>query len=230
MTIEQFCDTHTACKAGQNWALASCSTMQEVWDNAKPEWLVWIATRPSVLTDEESRLFAVFAARQVQHLMTDSRSVAAIDVAERFAHSKASVEELEAAKAAADAAATAATAAWSGDSAATYAAAYAAAKSAAVAATTAYARADAAAIAAVTANAAVAYAAEKSAAVAADAAYTKADAATIAAIVADAATAAAEAEAADAATIAAADAIRQRAATRKAQAQWLRENTTPNFL
>ena len=56
--------------------------MQEVWDTAKPEWLIWVAVQPDVLTDKELRLFAVFAARQVQHLMTDSRSIAALDVAE----------------------------------------------------------------------------------------------------------------------------------------------------
>ena len=32
------------------------------------------------------RLFAVACARQVQHLMTDPRSIAALDVAERFAN------------------------------------------------------------------------------------------------------------------------------------------------
>jgi len=35
--------------------------------------------------DRELRLYAVWCARQVQHLMTDPRSLAALDVAERFA-------------------------------------------------------------------------------------------------------------------------------------------------
>ena len=47
------------------------------------------------------RLYAVWCARQVQHLMTDARSVAALDVAERHAHGTASDQELAAAKAAA---------------------------------------------------------------------------------------------------------------------------------
>ena len=53
--------------------------------------------------DKEKRLFAVWCARQVQHLMKDHRSIAALDVAERFANGLASQEELEAAWAAADA-------------------------------------------------------------------------------------------------------------------------------
>lgn len=85
--------------------------------------------------DKEKRVFAVWCARQVQHLLTDPRSIAAIDVAERFAYGKATQEELEAAWAAADAARAAdavayraARAAWQASSAAysAYSAAYAA--------------------------------------------------------------------------------------------------------
>ena len=56
----------------------------------------------------EMRLYAVWSARQVQHLMTDPRSLAALDVAERHADGQATDEELAAAAAAAWAAAAAA--------------------------------------------------------------------------------------------------------------------------
>ena len=60
------------------------------------------------------RLFAVRCARRVQHLMTDPRSVAALDVAERHARGEATDAELAAASAAARDAAWAAAraAAW----------------------------------------------------------------------------------------------------------------------
>lgn len=64
--------------------------------------------------DREIRLFAVWCARQVQHLMRDQRSLDAIDVAERYANGLASDDELRAARAAARAAAgvAAGVAAW----------------------------------------------------------------------------------------------------------------------
>jgi hypothetical protein len=43
--------------------------------------------------DKEIRLYAVWCARQVQHLMPDARSLAALDVAERHAYGRASDAE-----------------------------------------------------------------------------------------------------------------------------------------
>ena len=51
--------------------------------------------------DREIRLYAVKCAREVQHLMTDQRSLDALDIAERFANGKASTDELTAASIAA---------------------------------------------------------------------------------------------------------------------------------
>jgi hypothetical protein len=44
------------------------------------------------------RLFAVWCARQVQHLINDPRSLAAIDVAEQYAHGRATDKTLAAAR------------------------------------------------------------------------------------------------------------------------------------
>jgi len=53
----------------------------------------------------DMRLYAVWCARQVQHLMKDQRSIDAIDVAERHANGQATDDELTAARDAAWAAA-----------------------------------------------------------------------------------------------------------------------------
>ena len=79
--------------------------------------------------DREIRLFAVWCARQVQHLMTDARSITALEVAERHANGAATKQELAAAWAAAWDAARAA--AWAAARAAAEAAAWAAAGDAA---------------------------------------------------------------------------------------------------
>ena len=55
--------------------------------------------------EREKRLYVVWCARQVQLLMIDPRSLAALDVAEQFANGQASLEELGAARDAARAAA-----------------------------------------------------------------------------------------------------------------------------
>ena len=83
--------------------------------------------------DKEKRLFAVWCARQVQHLLTDPRSLVALDVAERFALGAATLAELDAAWAAARSAAWAAArdAAWDAAWAAAESAARDAARSAA---------------------------------------------------------------------------------------------------
>ena len=67
--------------------------------------------------EKDARLFAVWCARQVQHLMTDPRSIAALEVAERFANGAATSDELATAWDAAWAAAMAAARDAAGDAA-----------------------------------------------------------------------------------------------------------------
>ena len=86
----------------------------------------------------EMRLYAVWCARQVQHLMPDPRSVAALEIAERHANGQATDKELAAAADAAWAAAWGA--AWAAAWAATGAAAWAASGAAACAAAKAAAK------------------------------------------------------------------------------------------
>lgn len=49
-------------------------------------------------SEKDVRLFAVACARKVQHLMTNNLSIAALDVAEKFAYGAATVEELATAR------------------------------------------------------------------------------------------------------------------------------------
>lgn len=67
-TIEEFCNKFDACKDGKEWALKNCKTMLQVYKKAKPEWVIWIATRHGVLDDETLRSFARWCALRVSDL------------------------------------------------------------------------------------------------------------------------------------------------------------------
>lgn len=75
-------------------------TFQQIIEAVDLEDALWCC-RAEQQHSKEWRLFAVWCARQVQHLMNDQRSLDALDVAERYAHGKATDGELDAAWAAA---------------------------------------------------------------------------------------------------------------------------------
>ena len=85
---------------------------------------IWALRALSDADMPKARLFVVACARDVKHLMTDPRSIAALDVAEAHAKGEATDHELAAAEAAARAAAWAAAraAAWAAARAAAWAA------------------------------------------------------------------------------------------------------------
>ena len=72
--------------------------------------ILWLVCRSEFMSDRDMRLFAVWCARESFKLFesVDERSINACNVAEKFANSEATEEELAAARAAARAAAWAA--------------------------------------------------------------------------------------------------------------------------
>ena len=112
-----FCAATKACDEGRDWALTQ-PTMSDVWDNCPcAEWLLWITDAISQRPDGRTlRLFAVWCARNTPlpdgrktgDLLTDPRSLAALEVAERYANGWATEAELNVARDAAWAAAWAA--------------------------------------------------------------------------------------------------------------------------
>lgn len=72
-------------------------TYQQIVDAVGFEAALWCC-RAEPQYDRMWRLFAVWCARRVQHLMSDQRSIDALDVAERYARGQATDEELAAAR------------------------------------------------------------------------------------------------------------------------------------
>lgn len=104
MTIEEFCDKHDACSEGQQWATTHCKSMQDAWDTARPDWVIWITTRPGVLKDTDLIRFSVWSTRQVQHLLKDERSLKALDVVDAYLRGEVTKEDVKSSARAADAA------------------------------------------------------------------------------------------------------------------------------
>lgn len=104
MSTRDFCRRFYACEDGTAWALkyADMRTCYEALLAGKAgvystSWAIWTATRKGVMSDRDIRLLAVRCARRVQRFMNDERSIAALDVAERYALGEATDEELSAA-------------------------------------------------------------------------------------------------------------------------------------
>ena len=118
LTTREFCDRYDACGEAREWATGlgimdapMVSTFRRA--DLRYEWRLWALTRPGVYADRDLRLFACRCVREtpladgrtVWDLLTDPRSRAAIEVAERYARGEATTAELAAARDAAGAAA-----------------------------------------------------------------------------------------------------------------------------
>ncbi len=97
LSIYDFMDEHNACEPGRRWVaemgFTTCHETFEALCNGKSGengygWALWFATRPGVLNQHELVGFAAWCARRVAYLLTDERSVKALELAERFAAGK----------------------------------------------------------------------------------------------------------------------------------------------
>ena len=132
-----------ACEEACKWI--ADKTLQEAWDTChRGDWMLTYYSRKYPEKKRELTLAKGHCANTVRHLMTDKRSLAAVDAAIAYGNSECSDEDLKKAAAEAADAYSAASAAYAAEAA--YAASYAAeaAYAAASAAEAAYAAASAA--------------------------------------------------------------------------------------
>ena len=148
-TFKQYLESLEAYQPAIDWA-GDKTIEQVVADCHRGDWLLWLAKKCGVEL-QPLTLAKAHCVNTVRHLMTDERSIKAVDVAIAFGEGRATRDELDTAAHAADAAAASAyasAAAAADASAAAYAAADAAACASDAADTAAYANATAAAYAA----------------------------------------------------------------------------------
>jgi hypothetical protein len=81
---QEFLHNHLAEADLIEYATYNCSYMQDVWDKAKPEWLLWVATRVGVLTVQERRLFSCWCGRQFLPFLKSSPLTDIISVSEQY--------------------------------------------------------------------------------------------------------------------------------------------------
>jgi len=84
----------------ENWSGTALDILR--YEEMPAEDRLWVVLRPKILGDKTLRFFAVWCARSLQHLLTDPRSIEAIDVAEEFADGAVSKTVLARARRAAE--------------------------------------------------------------------------------------------------------------------------------
>ena len=119
-TFKEYLKSVNACQPAIDWA-GNKPVEQVVAECHRGDWLLWLAQKCGV-EFQPLTLAKGHCANTVRHLMTDERSLRAVDVAIAFGEGRATREELDAAYAAAVAAADAADAAYAAASAAASAA------------------------------------------------------------------------------------------------------------
>jgi len=74
--LQKFLNTNEACLGGitrlQNIGV---ETLEQAWDKASDEDLIWGVTRPGVMNPEQRRLFLVMVLESVEDKLTDPRSL-----------------------------------------------------------------------------------------------------------------------------------------------------------
>ena len=110
--VAMFFKTLGACEDGMEWA-SQVDNLKTVWETCKrSDWMLWALQKIGAKDDRKMRLYACACirttpladGRTVWDLLTDGRSMNAVEVAEQYAEGRATEEERAAAREAARAA------------------------------------------------------------------------------------------------------------------------------
>jgi hypothetical protein len=83
MTIDEFIDYHNI-TSHINFEMINYDSLTECWDYIRVSQLPWLATRAGVLNDDELRAYTVYCCKIIYNILSDNRSIKAIDTVERI--------------------------------------------------------------------------------------------------------------------------------------------------
>jgi hypothetical protein len=73
--LQKFLNTNGACLGGiTRLRDVRAETLEEAWDKASDEDLIWAVTRPGVMNPEQGRLFLIMVLESVEDKLTNRRS------------------------------------------------------------------------------------------------------------------------------------------------------------
>ena len=73
--LQKFLNTNEVCLGGiTRLQDVGAETLEEAWDKASDEDLIWAVTRPGVMNPEQRRLFLVMVLESIEYKLTDPRS------------------------------------------------------------------------------------------------------------------------------------------------------------
>lgn len=74
--LKEFLTRNHACAEGlDRLATTGVETLEQAWKQASDEDLIWIVTRPGVMSQEQKRLFLVMVLSSIEDKLTDMRSL-----------------------------------------------------------------------------------------------------------------------------------------------------------
>lgn len=96
--IINFLQKYNAYKKIFRWEMKNITCLQDIWDKAPPECLIWLATRKDVLTNNDLHEFGLWSVEQIKHLIIDKRSLNALRVKRLWLDGKVPDDKLKEAR------------------------------------------------------------------------------------------------------------------------------------
>lgn len=94
LELDFFYEIYQAPPAEKDWALSNCCSLADCWNRLPAKYLIWLATRPHVLSDADQYRLAAYCCRMIKHLVRHPVTNRVIQLTEARARGRASVSKI----------------------------------------------------------------------------------------------------------------------------------------